>query len=196
MRGCDVWMARRILFILAATFLTVCGCDRVKPAVVKVKSPVTDADEPHQTEDAWKYAESKDEMRGTVSKYATKKSVNTVNFDFPYQGVQHGTIMISDNYVLFYVEKGQIICHGGGEYGTCLVLVKFDDGKERYVQATKSGDDSATIDFTEPGFLEDLKRSKKLMIQVNVYHNGLPVFTFDVSGLDEERLQTKKGQAN
>ena len=80
--------------------------------------------------------------------------------------------MVSDNSVLFYVEKGQIIRHGGAEYGTCRVLVKFDDGKERYVDASKLGDDSTTIIFTEPSFLEDLKSSKKLMIQVHVYHNG------------------------
>ena len=195
MRGCDVWLARRILFILAVTFLTACGCDRVKPVVDDVKSPVTPkaATPPG---DAWKYSESTDEMSGTVRKHATNESVNTVNFDRPYQGIQHGTIMVSDNSVLFYVEKGQIICHGGAEYGTCRVLVKFDDGKERYVDASKLGDDSTTIIFTEPSFLEDLKSSKKLMIQVHVYHNGLPVFTFDVRGLDQGRLQTKKQQAN
>ena len=98
--------------------------------------------------------------------------------------------------MLFFVKKGQIICRGGGEYGTCLVLVKFDDGEARYVDARKSGDDSTTISFEEPGFLDELKKSNKLMIQIDVYHNGLPVFSFDVRGLDLGRLQTKKEQAN
>lgn len=133
-------------------------------------------------------------MRGTVSKHATTESINTVNFDFPYQGVQHGTVMVYENGVLFYVKKGQVICNGGSEYGTCVVLVKFDDGKARYVKARKSGDDSTTIAFTEPSFLKNMKRSKKLMIQVEVFHNGLPVFDFDVRGLDKnDALQNQKG---
>jgi len=132
----------------------------------------------------WEYSETKDEMSGEVTKYATKESLNTVHFEFPYQGAQHGTIMILDNKrVLFYVEKGQVICHGGTEYGTCLVRVKFDDGKEKYVNARISGDDSTTISFTEPEFLSNLKKSKKLMIQVEVYQNSYPIFTFDVGGL-------------
>jgi len=145
------------------------------------KKPLANKEEAKRSN--WIYGESKDEMSGKVSKHATNASVNTVNFDFPYQGVQHGTIMVTENGVLFYVRKGQVICHGGTEYGTCIVRVKFDDGNERYVKAEKLGDDSTTIRFTEPGFLENLKGSKKLMIQVEVYHNGYPVFTFDVGGL-------------
>lgn len=213
----------RILPIIAATFLTACGCDRGEPVASEANSnakktdkasatvmprdqstsiasnptPTPQTSAKHaplktsatpkpaiQAAKSWSYGESKDEMRGEVRKYATKESVNTVNFDFPYRGVQHGTIMVcGDDSVLFYVEKGQITCHGGGEHGTCLVLVKFDDEQERYVKAEKLGDDSTTLSFIEPEFLDDLKQSKKLMIQVEVYHNGLPVFTFDVSGL-------------
>ena len=103
-----------------------------------------------QPANAWIYGEYKDEMRGTVTKYATKKSINTVDFGFPYQGVQNGTIYVSKSAVLFYVEKGQVICHGDGEYGTCTVLVKFDDGKAKSVKARKSGDDSTTISMMFP----------------------------------------------
>ena len=126
----------------------------------------------------WKYGEIKDEMNGKVSKYAYNESLNTVNFEFPYHGEQRGTIMVTENGVLFYVKKGQVICHG-----TCLVRVKFDGENDEHVSARKSGDDSTTIKFTSPGFLDKLKMSKKLMIQAEVYHNGYPVFTFDVGGL-------------
>lgn len=131
----------------------------------------------------WEYSEIKDEMSGKVTKFATKKSENTVNFDFPYRGAQHGTISILDNKtVLFSVEKGQIICHGGSDYGTCLVRVKFDNNKEKYVNASEFGDRSTTIELTGLGFKE-LKSSKKLMIQVEVFQNGYPMFTFGVGGL-------------
>lgn len=136
-----------------------------------------------ETATPWTYSESKDQMSGKVSKHATTESVNTVNFEFPYHGEQRGTIMVYDNTVLFYVKKGQVICQGGSEYGTCGVRVKFDDAKDRYVDARISGDNSTTISITEPGFLKTIKKSKKLMIQVNMFQNGLPVFTFNVGGL-------------
>ena len=131
---------------------------------------------------AWRYGSSTDEMSGEIRKYATKKSSNTVNFEFPYHGEQRGTIMLLGDGVLFYVQKGQVICQGAGEYGKCHVRVKFDDEKDKYVSAQISGDDSTTIRFG-PSFLKTVKKSKKLMIQTEVFHNGYPVFTFDLSGL-------------
>lgn len=56
--------------------------------------------------DTWKYTESKDEMRSTVTKYATNESINSVNFDFPYQGEQHGTIELFDKTVNLLYQKG------------------------------------------------------------------------------------------
>lgn len=132
----------------------------------------------------WKYEKSKDEMRGTVSKIATKESINTVNFDFPYKGVQRGTLMVIDSKsVLFYVKKGQVICHDGSEYGTCSVLIKIDGGEAEHFDARKIGDDSTTIAITDDSFLAKLKVAKNVMLQVEVYQNGYPIFKFDVSGL-------------
>jgi hypothetical protein len=132
---------------------------------------------------AWEYGSSTDKMSGEVSKYATKESSNTVNFEFPYHGVQRGTIMLLEDGVLFYVQKGQVICQGSSEYGKCHVRVKFDDEKDKYVSARISGDKSTTIRFG-PSFLKSIKKGKKLMIQTEVFQNGRPIFTFDLSGLD------------
>lgn len=139
----------------------------------------------------WTYGEIKDEMRGTVSAYSKNESVNTVNFGFPYSGVQHGTIMILDKGVLFHIKKGQIVCTGGGENGTCSVLVKFDDGVATYAYARIIGDESTDIIFTAHRFLRNLVESKKLKIQVEVYHNGSPVFDFDLSGLKHTQESIK-----
>jgi hypothetical protein len=136
--------------------------------------------------DTWNYTESKDEMRGTVTKIATNISVNTVNFNFPYQGDQHGTLELFDKTAAFYVKQGQISCNGGSEYGTCIVLVKFDNNKAIYENARKLGDDSTTIEFTNPSFLKRLRKSKKIAIQFEVYRNGYPVFNFDVEGLNQK----------
>ena len=132
---------------------------------------------------SWTYNEIKDEMSSKVHILATNKSVNTVNFAFPYQGVQRGYFIVSGDTVLFRLDKGQIICQGESNYGTCLVRIKFDDDKDRFVKAAASGDDSTTIRITEPSFLENLMKSKKLKIQLKVFQEGVPVFTFNVGGL-------------
>lgn len=175
-----IFLGGIIISAFSSIFSSGTGSSTSSPPTSLPSAPIA------QKADTWTYGESKDEMRGTVSKHATTESTNSVNFGFPYQGDQHGTIMVYSNNVLFYVKKGQIICQGGSEYGTCIVLVKFDDGKARYVNARKSGDDSTTISFTEPSFFKNLKKSKKLMIQAEVFQNGLPVFYFDVRGLDQK----------
>jgi hypothetical protein len=147
------------------------------------KPPLDDA-ATTQAEAAWTYGETKDEMRGTVTKYATKESTNIVNFGFPYGGEQRGTVMISGSSALFYLIKGQIICNGLDVFGTCLVLVKFDDGKATYVTASTVGDKSTTLSF-DSAFLAQLQRRKKVAIQVEVYHEGYPIFTFELGGFHQ-----------
>jgi len=140
---------------------------------------------------SWSYGQSKDEMSGAISKYATKKSGNTVDFSFPYHGEQHATIMVFADTVLFYLQKGQIICDGSLGFHKCLMRIKFDDKKDKYVKTKILGHDSTTIKFTEPGFLNELKKSKKFMIQVEVFKNGFPTFTFDLRGLNPSLIPTK-----
>ena len=134
----------------------------------------------------WKYGEAKDEMKGTVSTYATNESVNTVDFGPPYNGGQHGTIRLSGNRSLFYIEKGQLICRGGPSYGSCYVLVKFDDDEPHKELMITSGNRSTTLVSLDPSFAKALRNSKQLKIQVEVYQNGSPIFTFDLSGFETQ----------
>ena len=76
-----------------------------------------------------------------------------------------------------------MICQGGDKYGTCSVKVKFDNEEPRSVYARKVGDDSTTIGIDDSAVYENIMRRQKLMIEVHVYNNGYPVFTFDLVGL-------------
>ncbi len=154
-----------------------------KEEIQPVKKAVIDS--PAKDQNAWNYRSVTDKMSGKISKYATKESLNTVNFDFPYDGEQRGTIMLLQDGVLFFVKKGQVVCQGASEYGKCLVRVKIDDEKDKYIPARISGDKSTTIHFG-PAFLKSIKKAGKLMIQPEVYQNGYPIFTFDLSGYNPE----------
>lgn len=134
----------------------------------------------------WKYETYKDEMTGRTATYATKESDNTVKFKSPYKIRQHGNIMIINDgdEVLFSIPEGKIKCSGENENrGTCSISVKFDKNKAAQVSARQFGDESTTIEITEPDFLNKLIAAKKIRIQVEADQNGRPEFTFDVRKL-------------
>jgi hypothetical protein len=138
----------------------------------------------------WKEEKSKDEMTGKVIKFSTTESINTVSFDFPYKGKQHGILHVSEGgTALFYVEKGQITCHS-----KCYLRVKFDDKEADLLSATKVGDDSTTIKFTEKSFFTKLKAAKKVFIEATIFRNGLHIFKFNVDGLKTEEAPRKKDE--
>lgn len=63
----------------------------------------------------WSYSETADEMRNSTSYFASIKSENTVDFDFPYAGSQPMQIQFRKSPafgkdVIFAIERGQIVC--------------------------------------------------------------------------------------
>ena len=135
----------------------------------------------------WVYEESKDEMRGTVTKFAILKSDTTVDFPFPYKGGSYLNIQVRKSAkfgedVMFVVNKGHLIC----DYNNCSVNVKFDDGKvTSYPASRAAGGDSTTL-FLDGGvssFVDKLKKSKSIMVEVDFFKHGSEQFSFTNNGL-------------
>lgn len=176
--------------MIAALLQTLTGCGKeATNHQTEAAAPVVKA---VAVADNWRYSTSKDEMRGKVTNFARTDSINTVSLDFPYQGAQHGNILIFDGSVVLGIEKGQLVCNGGIADGTCLVSVKFDDDTLEHVTARKLGDKSTSIIFQGKDFLRNIKNHKKLMIEVEIFQNGYPVFTFDISGLKQTPVRAGK----
>jgi hypothetical protein len=164
--------------------------------VSKVETPRTVADDPERVKAAearrlaakWSYAFDTDAMTSRKSTFATIKSENTVTFDFPYRGAQHGTLMLRDHPsygrdVIFSIERGQILCHS---YEDCSIRVRFDEGNPQHWNAIGPKDNSSTDIFlrNEASFVQKLRTAKVVRIQVPVYHEGEPIFEFRVGGFD------------
>lgn len=137
----------------------------------------------------WQYETSKDEMRGIESRFATTVSTNTVDFDFPYNGGSKLILALrkrgSEVDVMVTITKGQILCG----IRSCEAAFKFDNGAVQSI--TMSGPDNHSSDMlfvsydkTETNIINQLKDSKKLVIEVPFYQEGKKQFTFDVSGLE------------
>jgi hypothetical protein len=59
--------------------------------------------------------------------------------------------------------------------------------------ASGPADHSSTVIFLEDysRFVAKLRKAKRVRLSVDIYHEGAPVFEFDVSGFDFDRYQTQ-----
>lgn len=142
----------------------------------------------------WIYDVTEEKMTGGKRRVASVKSSNTVEFGFPYTGVQHGRLLLCTDTdgkdVMFRIGKGQNLCTS---YEGCSVQVRFDDGKPTTYSASGPADHSSTVIFLDGygRFLSSMRKAKRVRIAVNMYQQGAPVFEFDVSGFDIDKYQTK-----
>lgn len=165
--------------------------EKVKEGEVKVEEisqPEPVVEEPEILSSNWEYDESEDEMRGETSYFASNESINTVELQFPYQGGTRLNIVLRDNAkygedIMFLINKGQIFC----SYQDCHVNIKFDNGEvQRYETSRAEGGSSEVLFLTNniSGFVERLKKSENVTIEVNFYNHGAEQFKFDISGLE------------
>jgi hypothetical protein len=134
----------------------------------------------------WEYEEHAEKMgRGTV-KFATVRSLNEVEFDFPYRAPQRATLELRTHPkygkdVILSIEKGQFLCG----IQSCKVSVRFDNGKVQNYSANEPADHRSTILFLRgyDRFLASARQAKKVYIEAMFYQEGTRVFEFDISGL-------------
>lgn len=141
----------------------------------------------------WNYTTRKDSMSGDQFFTASVMSENTLSFGFPYEGVQHGMLLIRKhpthgNEVIVSIQRGQILCNS---YSSCPIRVAFDDGKPRTLRGTDAADGSTEYVFL-PGFASlsrQIFKAKEMRVQFDVYQQGSPVLVFDVKGFEPEKMQ-------
>lgn len=141
----------------------------------------------------WSYRVDDDPMTSRKARYASIESENTLSFDFPYQGEQHGRLMLRDHPthgrdVMVLIDKGQILCPS---YEDCSIRVRFDEGKSQRWSAAGPADNSSTVIFlrNEGGFIQKLRGAKVIRIQIPVYQEGEPMLEFYVGGFDYSRFR-------
>lgn len=149
--------------------------------------------EPIASVNQWAYFPIDDPMRKGTIYHAALISLNTVNFNFPYQGEQHASLTLRsstrDNDVIFSIGKGQILCHS-----SCTVSVRFDDADAVNFDAVGAADNSTETIFISnyKHFLAKIIKAKKIKIAANIYQQGTPVFEFDVSGFSITKFKPAK----
>ncbi|WP_207281679.1 tripartite tricarboxylate transporter TctB family protein [Pseudomonas sp. FW300-N2F2] len=135
----------------------------------------------------WNYADGEDKMSGEPVRQAYVSSINTVDFKFPYGGVQRATLTIRKHprwgtSVYVAIEKGQFVCG----YDDCDVRVRFSKGNAQRMSASEPDDHSSNLLFISnaASFIAQARRSDKVFVEADFYQEGSRVFEFDVSDLE------------
>lgn len=135
---------------------------------------------------SWHISTSTDEMTDKEIVVASLRSVNTVDFDFPYEGGSFLTMSVrkwnGDIDVYFKISKGQFVC---SEYkGTDIVSIRFDDEDAVQYKVVEPSTGNSDILFiksssSEKAILSKCKKAHTIKVQTNFYSEGSRVFVFE-----------------
>jgi predicted nucleic acid-binding Zn ribbon protein len=135
----------------------------------------------------WNYQESDEKMGRGKIKSAFVKSLNQVEFGFPYQGAQRATLQLRNHPkygkdVILIIERGQFLC----QIDVCNIAVRFGDGEPQTFRASEPTDHSTEVLFINDHdrFVANTKKVKKVYIEAQFFQEGTRVFEFDVSDLN------------
>lgn len=162
-------------------------------AVKKEKARV--ALEAKLAEFKWKYQVDKDDLTDKPTYVAWLKSINSVNFGFPYQGQQRAELSMRTHPqhgkdLILRVKKGQMLVRS---YEDSKVKVVFDSGSPVTYSVVGPSDHGTTSLFFRDyhGFVAKMLKSKKIKVSVPFYQEGNVVFEFNVSDFDTKKYLQK-----
>lgn len=135
----------------------------------------------------WKYEEESDSMSGSITKFATVESSNTVEFSSLYRGSQHASLILRNSKrggkeIMFAIPKGQIHLDGEG-VGEGMIRIRFDEQAPKSIRATAPSEGAPNFIFLHGNLIQPMKKAKSLRIEVAFYREGRNTFDFEIDGL-------------
>jgi hypothetical protein len=173
-----LWMSVYIPYILKKNKI-----EKETPIKVQTTTKVDDKEKTILPK-GWTYDTSFNKMDEKTT-FATIKSDNQVDLDFPYNGGTFAEVAIrtrgGKKEVLILVNKGQIDTDYDGTY----FRVKFDDEKPYQLLMSEPESGSSNLMFVEypSNFIKKITRHKKLVIEIPFFQMGRQQFIFNISDL-------------
>lgn len=140
----------------------------------------------------WKYHSYTDEMTGEVFDIAMLKSENTHSFKFPYDGGSSVYLFLRKKgagnniqEVYLKIDNGQILYTIAGSIDDEKIRIKYDDDNPISYYFSQASDYSSNYAFFKnpSQIFNRIKASKQIKIDLPIYEEGRPVFTFKTEGL-------------
>lgn len=155
-------------------------------AVAADASVEADTEETQQPQYAWVYSQDESAMDGRKRYFASCRSTNEIEFDFPYNGGSTFTLTLRNmgrgNEVILEVSKGQFMSSIASSE---TLRAKFDEDSPLTFSYNSADDGSTDIIFLNNAakFISKLKKADKLMLEATFYNEGNRIIYFDVAGL-------------
>lgn len=141
----------------------------------------------------WEYGEAKDQMRGTVTKYATLASSTDLALPAPYDG-ENGVDMFvgHEGQIMLSVAKGQFVCEQNGG-----VFIKVDQGPVwRYPCSTGDNGENNRIFLGEreeqidgqPFSPRELLYGRKMTVEASFFNAGTRQIEFNIHSFKASKI--------
>jgi hypothetical protein len=135
----------------------------------------------------WSYRVHEDKVRGGKSYHAIAMSSNSFDLGWPYGDaslkltVRKGPAFGTD--LMFALTSGQLVCR---PYDGCYATLRFDDSRAQRVRLSTASDYSRDVVFARDAarLIAQIKKARRLIVELEVYQHGRPQFEFDVTGLN------------
>ncbi|MBR1594570.1 MAG: hypothetical protein IJ659_07355 [Alloprevotella sp.] len=159
--------------------------DSLRPVEEDLPEAEAEAETPQIDSITWEIQTEMDEMTDTKNIWASIRSDNYVEQDFPYQGLTYASITVRymKKYgydVLIGIDQGQIV--GIDVNGSNYITARFDDAAPRKYLFNNAADGSTEHVFLRNAkdFMERCKKATTIKVDIPIYQAGRPVFTFHV----------------
>ena len=137
--------------------------------------------------EAWHYFTTNDEMTTKDIVTAQTNSLNKQDLHWPYGPGIAATLTLrkhprSGKNVYVSIDKGQILCRS---YESCSITIRFDARPAVKFSAIGPSDGSTEVIFIQnyAKFFAELKKSKKVLVELPMYQDGNRSWQFDVTDL-------------
>lgn len=135
----------------------------------------------------WQYDTTVNEITNKKNYVARCTSTNELEFEFPNHGGTHFILHLRNNGGKKDAVLQGVRCHFMSSImGQKKLLVRFDDRKPMHFTYGSSNDGRGDVIFINKYnyFIQQVKKSKKVMIEAPFYNAGRQVVKFDLEGLN------------
>lgn len=188
-KGCIKWFLIVVSIFVILTIIAVSSSNNDEPnnetnttETITKKESNTDKNRKNKT---WKITTSTDEMTDTENIWATIKSDNYINQNFPYNGDTYAkiTVRYMQKYgydVIIEIDRGQIV--GSDFQGTNAINVRFDDETPKKYYFNESSTYKTELVFLQnvDAFMKKCMKAHKIKIEVPIFDYGSSLFTFTI----------------
>lgn len=148
---------------------------------------VTDVDTSYkETPNNWIYEQKLDKMTSDTTYYAEVMAKELLNFKSPYDGGSVATLVLRNrsgiNNAYVTVDKGQMLTRS---YESSSHRIRFDEHPATWYSFSAPSSGSTTLAFigTSYDFIDKAKKSKKVLIELEFYQEGLRQMEFNITNL-------------